>query len=82
MKNIKGYYDGLAGTLENSDYADNDALKAAMQDIQDAESHIRDADMAREMSRYTRESIMGDSVTAIMAQARQRAGRVLDLLRG
>ena len=32
MKNIKGYYDGLAGTLENSDYADNDALKAAMQD--------------------------------------------------
>ena len=32
MKNIKGYYDGLAGVMENSDYADNDALKAAMQD--------------------------------------------------
>lgn len=51
-------------------------------DLQDAESHIRDAAMAKEMSDYTRLSIVGDSVQAMVAQANQDAGRVLDLLRG
>ena len=44
------------------------------------ESVIRDADMAEAMTRFTREEIMVDSSTAMLAQANARAESVVQLL--
>ena len=45
-----------------------------------SESVIRDADMAEEMTKFTRNSIMTDSATAMLAQANARSQAVLQLL--
>jgi flagellin len=50
------------------------------ENLQAAESRIRDADMAREMVDYTREQILTQSGTAMLAQANQRTTSVMSLL--
>ena len=47
-----------------------------------AESVIRDADMAEEMTNFTRNQIMVQSNTAMLAQANQTPNAVLTLLQG
>jgi flagellin len=47
-----------------------------------AESRIRDADMAKEMTEYTRFNIINQSATAMLAQANQLPQGVLQLLKG
>ncbi|MDR2659519.1 MAG: flagellin, partial [Spirochaetaceae bacterium] len=44
------------------------------------ESRIRDTDMAHEMIEYTKNQILSQSGTAMLAQANQRAQTVLQLL--
>ncbi|OXS79264.1 flagellin [Domibacillus enclensis] len=46
-----------------------------------AESHIRDADMAQEIMRMTKESILSQVAMAMIMQARQEQMRVLELLK-
>ncbi len=53
-----------------------------MEELTNAESVIRDADMAREISRFTRNSIMQQSSTAMLAQANQTPRTILALLEG
>ena len=50
------------------------------ENLQAAESRVRDANMAREMVDYTRDQILTQSGTAMLAQANQRTGLVLSLL--
>jgi flagellin len=50
------------------------------ENIQAAESRIRDTDMANQMVSYTRDQILSQSGTAMLAQANQRATSVLQLL--
>ncbi len=45
-----------------------------------SESVIRDADMAEEMTNFTRNQIMVQSSTAMLAQANARSQSVLSLL--
>ena len=45
-----------------------------------SESVIRDADMAEEMMQFTRNQIMVDSSTAMLAQANQQPWMVLGLI--
>jgi flagellin len=45
-----------------------------------SESVIRDADMAEEMTKFTRNQIMVQSSTAMLAQANARSQSVLSLL--
>jgi flagellin len=52
----------------------------AAENIQAAESRIRDADMASEIVRYTRDSILSQSGTAMLAQANVGAQSVIRLL--
>ncbi|MDR3301059.1 MAG: flagellin [Spirochaetaceae bacterium] len=55
-------------------------LNVGAENLQAAESRIRDTDMASEMVRYTSEQVLSQSGTAMLAQANQRAQTVLQLL--
>ncbi|MDR2481555.1 MAG: flagellin [Spirochaetaceae bacterium] len=57
-------------------------LDIGAENLQAAESRIRDTDMANEMVRYTTHQILNQSGTAMLAQANQRAQSVLQLLQG
>ncbi|GHU90570.1 flagellin [Spirochaetia bacterium] len=55
-------------------------LDTGAENLQAAESRIRDTDMANQMVSYTRNQILSQSGTAMLAQANQRATSVLSLL--
>jgi flagellin len=55
-------------------------LDIGEENLQAAESRIRDTDMASQMVQYTRDQILNQSGTAMLAQANQRTTSVLQLL--
>jgi flagellin len=55
-------------------------IDVGAENLQAAESRIRDTDMAHEMVDYTKNQILSQSGTAMLAQANQRAQTVLQLL--
>ena len=55
-------------------------LRIAHENVTSSESVIRDADMAEEMTKFTRNQIMVQSSTAMLAQANARSQSVLSLL--
>ena len=55
-------------------------LRIAHESVMNSESVIRDADMAEEMTKFTRNQIMTDSATAMLAQANARSQAILQLL--
>ena len=59
-----------------------DNLTVASENMQASESVIRDADMAREMTDYTKNRVLSQSAQAMLAQANQRSASVLELLQG
>ena len=56
-------------------------LDVGAENMQAAESRIRDTNMASQMVTYTRDQILSQSGTAMLAQANQRGAMVLQLLR-
>jgi flagellin len=50
------------------------------ENMQAAESHIRDTDMANEMVKYTKDRILSQAGNAMLAQANQKSQGVLQLL--
>ena len=58
-----------------------DNLKTVIQNYSAAESTIRDLDMADEMVRYSKNQILAQAGTAMLAQANQAGQGVLQLLR-
>ena len=50
------------------------------ENLTSAESTIRDADMAKEMSEYTKHSVLTQAAQAMLAQANQNSSSVLSLL--
>ena len=57
-------------------------LSVAVENLSASESRIRDTDMAYEMVNFTRNQIMSQAGTAMLAQANQVPQSVLQLLRG
>jgi len=55
-------------------------LDIGAENLQAAESRIRDADMANQMVEYVKNQILNQAGTAMLAQANQRATSVLSLL--
>jgi len=55
-------------------------IAIASENLQAAESRIRDANMASEMVNYTKNSILNQAGTAMLAQANTRTQSVLQLL--
>ena len=65
-----------ANTLESN----RNYLRIARGNVISSESVIRDADMAEKMMQFTRNQIMVDSSTAMLAQANQQPWMVLGLI--
>lgn len=70
---LGGYQNRLELTVQG--------LDIAAENLQAAESRIRDVDMAKEMVDYTKNQILTQSGTAMLAQANQQTQNVLTLLR-
>ncbi len=71
---------GVLGATQNRlDHTSNN-LSVMTENIQDAESTIRDTDVAEEMMAYTKNNILVQSAQAMLAQANQIPQGVLQLL--
>ena len=70
--NIGAYITRLGFTEEN--------LVTSSENTQSAESVIRDSDMAKEMTNFTKSSILSQSAQAMLAQANQLGSQALSLL--
>ncbi len=55
-------------------------LVVASENVQASESTIRDSDMAKEMTAYTKNNVLTQSAQAMLAQANQNSSAVLSLL--
>lgn len=62
----------LEFTIEN--------LTTAYENVQNAESTIRDADMAKEMTDYSKNNVLLQAAQSMLAQANQNSSNVLSLL--
>ena len=60
----------------------NNSLAVSVENIRSSESAIRDADMSKEMVDFTRNNIIIQAGTSMLAQANQSSQSVLTLLRG
>ena len=68
------------GAIQNRLEHTINALGIYQENLQAAESRIRDVDMAEEMTNFTRLQILQQSGTAMLAQANQSSAGVLSLL--
>jgi len=75
VSSIRGDYGALQNRLEHNQ---ND-LSQATENLTDAESRIRDADMASEYTKYVALNILQQSSQAMLAHANQDASRVTQL---
>jgi flagellin len=57
-------------------------VATTLQNVQAAESTIRDADMAYEMTQFTKNNILNQAAQSMLAQANQNQQGILQLLRG
>ncbi len=70
----------LGAIQKNTLEANLRQLRINLEELTNSESVIRDADMAKEITTFTRNSIMMQSATAMLAQANQVPQTVLSLL--
>ncbi|MFO7730823.1 MAG: flagellin [Spirochaetia bacterium] len=68
------------GAYQNRLEHASQGLMVGAENIQAAESQIRDADMANQMVKYTKNQILVQSSNAMLAQANQKTQSVLQLL--
>ncbi|MDR2110464.1 MAG: flagellin, partial [Spirochaetaceae bacterium] len=68
------------GAYQNRFEMAAEGVAIAAENLQAAESRIRDADMASEMVTYTRDQILSQAGNAMLAQANVRTQSVLQLL--
>ncbi|MBU2513096.1 flagellin, partial [bacterium] len=70
----------LGAVQKNALESNITSLSIAKENLINAESVIRDTDMASEMSEFTKYQIMTQAATAMLAQANQTPNNVLALL--
>ena len=78
VSNLRSYYGAMTNRMEhtineNQNYAEN---------LQNAESAIRDTDMATDMMAYSKNSILQQAAQAMITQSNQSNQGVLSLLQG
>ena len=69
------------GAYQNRFEMASNGVQVAAENLQAAESRIRDTDMASEMVEYTKNQILTQAGTAMLAQANSQSQNVLGLLR-
>jgi flagellin len=73
---------GAIGALQSRVETATENVKTTVQNFSAAESTIRDLDMAEEMTKFSKNQILVQAGTAMLAQANQSGAGVLQLLRG
>ena len=73
---------GVIGSLQSRIETATENLRTTVQNFSAAESVIRDLDMADEMTKFSKNQILVQAGTAMLAQANQSGQGVLQLLRG
>lgn len=79
IKDVSTARSSLGAVANRFQHAIN-SLQVTAQNLTAARSHITDTDMAQEMVTYTKDSIIAQAGTAILAQANQSGQGVLKLL--
>ena len=69
------------GAAQNRLKYTSNNLVVASENVQASESTIRDADMAKEMTAYTKNNVLTQASQAMLAQANQNSSTVLSLLK-
>lgn len=69
----------IGAMLQRLDYTSAN-LTVSSENVQAAESTIRDADMAKEMTDYTKNNVLLQAAQSMLAQANQSSSNVLSLL--
>ena len=82
IEEISSFRGDMGAFQKNNLESNLNYLRNAHENLTNAESVIRDADMAEEMTNFTRNQIMVQSNTAMLAQANQTPNAVLTLLQG
>ena len=68
------------GSIESRLEYTSSNLTTASENVQASESTIRDADMAKEMTNYTKNNVLLQAAQSMLAQANQSSSNVLSLL--
>ena len=69
----------IGAYLQRLDYTESNVVTSE-ENVQGAESTIRDADMAKEMTEYTKQNVLSQAAQSMLAQANQNLSSVLSLL--
>jgi flagellin len=73
---------GVIGSLQSRIEVATENVRTTMQNFSAAESTIRDLDMAHEMTTFTKNQVLSQAGTAMLAQANASGQSILSLLRG
>ncbi len=78
--NLVSKYRATLGAKQNRLEHTINNLKVTSENVTSAESRIRDTDMASEMAAYTKNNVLVQAATSMLAQANQSGSSVLSLL--
>jgi len=87
LSNIQGALDDVASVRANLGAVQNRmdytmrSLDVSSENLQDSESRVRNADMAREMMRFTMSNVLQQASMSMLSQANQMPNNLLQVLR-
>ncbi len=81
IKNVSAQRAALGAVQNRLEHTINN-LTATNENLSDANSRIRDVDMAEEMMTFTKSNILSQAATSMLAQANAMPNSVLNLLQG
>lgn len=70
----------MVGTYQNRLESSSSSIDTSSANLEEAFSRIMDTDMAEEMTNYTKENVLSQAGTSILAQANDRPQTILQLL--
>lgn len=79
--NIVSYNRSILGALQNRLEHAKSVVDINYENTSASESRIRDTDMAKEMTKYSKENILGQASQAMLVQSNQKPQAILELLR-
>ena len=79
VTNVVNQQANIGAMLQRLEYTSAN-LTTSSENVQAAESTIRDADMAKEMTNYTKNNVLLQAAQSMLAQANQNSSAVLSLL--
>lgn len=71
---------GIVGTYSNRLESTSSSIDSTSFNLEEAFSRIMDTDMAEEMTNYTKENVLSQAGTSVLAQANEKPQTVLQLL--